>query len=50
MLIDQRRDCGLLEGEKEAGLLEGEWRETGIVAGELFPELYYETFAPLNVS
>ena len=34
MLIDERRDCGLLEGEKEAGLLEGEWRETGIVAGE----------------
>ena len=34
MLIDERREGGLLEGEMEAGFLEGEWRETGIVAVE----------------
>ena len=34
MLIDERRDSGLLEVEIEAGFLKGEWRENGMVAGE----------------
>ena len=29
MLIDERREGVLLEGEKEVGFLEGEWRENG---------------------
>ena len=34
MLIDERRDSGLLEGETEADFLEGEWKENGMLAGE----------------